>query len=195
MIFPQSTSTDVKSLNSWYALRVRSNFEWVVAAALRERGFEEYLPTYRSRRRWSDRVKEVESPLFPGYVFSRFSLQNRLPILTAPGVLHVVGTGRIPQQVAESEILAVQAMVRSGAPLMPWPFLRVGQRVALERGPLAGLEGILVVVKNTSRIVVSVDLLQRSIATEVESDWIRPVRESKTVQASPEVKVSAGLHS
>jgi transcription antitermination factor NusG len=188
MNFSEQTTGNGETANRWYALRVRSNFEWVAAQALRERGFEENLPSYRSRRRWSDRVKEVEAPLFPGYLFCRFNLQNRLPILTAPGVLHIVGSGKIPQPVDEQELLAVRTLARSGSPVTPWPFLRTGQRVELEYGPLAGLEGILVAVKNVSRIVVSVSLLQRSISAEVDSDWVRPVGQPMATPSFSRIK-------
>jgi len=147
----------------------------MVALMARNKGFEEFLPLYRARRRWSDRQKETEFPLFPGYVFCRLDPQHRLPILTIPGVVHVVGIGKTPVPIEEREITAIQAAVRSGLSAEPWPFLEAGQRVRLEEGPLAGLEGILVGSAKQHRIVVSVTLLKRSVAVAIERHWVRPL--------------------
>jgi transcription antitermination factor NusG len=163
-------------LLSWFALRVKSNFERVTALSLRQKGIQEYLPTYLCRRRRSDRVVEIEQPLFPGYVFCRLNVSNRLPVLMTPGVVHIVGNGNTPVPVPTRELEAVQALLESGFPTMPWPFLRTGQKVLIERGPLAGVEGTLVGFKSKYRLVVSIELLQRSVAAEVEGDWLRPLR-------------------
>jgi len=160
----------------WFALRVRSRCEKLVAALLHHKGLEEFLPLYRSRRQWSDRVQSVELPLFPGYVFCRLDPLYRLPVLITPGVLHFVGVGRIPAPVEDEEIVAIRSAVQSGLQTEPWPFLDVGQRVRLEDGPLTGLEGILIEVRKQHRIVVSVTLLRRSVAVEIERQWVRPVQ-------------------
>ena len=118
---------------AWYALRVRSNFEWAVNAVLTGKEYEAFLPTYRTRRRWSDRTKEVEAPLFRGYTFCRFDATRRLPILTTPGVVSIIGSSAGPIEVDEREIASVRAMVASGVLVGPWPFLREGQYVAVER--------------------------------------------------------------
>jgi transcription antitermination factor NusG len=130
--------------HSWYAIQVKSRFEKVVAQHLRGKGYEEYLPLYVSRRRWSDRIKEIEIPLFPGYTFCRFDVTDRLPIVLIPGVISVVSFGGIAQAIPEDEIVALQNVVRSGASYEPWPFIGVGQKVQVTRGPLAGLEGVIV---------------------------------------------------
>jgi len=158
----------------WYAARVKSNFEHAVSRHLRARGYEEFLPTYRARRRWSDRIKEIQVPLFGGYVFCRLEAGNRLPVLTTPGVVHLVGIGKTPCAVAEDELEAVRRIVESELLARPWPFLQLGQHVELVRGPLAGVEGILTKFKGNYRLVVSVQLLQRSVAVEIEGDWVRP---------------------
>jgi transcription antitermination factor NusG len=160
---------------SWFALRVKSRYERLVATVLHNKGYEEFLPLYESRRRWSDRFKPVELPLFPGYVFCRLDPLYRLPVLTTPGVLHFVGVGRIPVPIEESEIGAIQSAVRSGLRVEPWPYLKVGQAVRLEDGPLAGLEGLLIEVRKQCRIVVSVVLLRRSTAVEIDRNWVRPL--------------------
>jgi transcription antitermination factor NusG len=163
----------------WYALRVRSRFENTVATHLRGRGYESLLPLYKCRCRWSDRFKEIELPLFPGYVFCQFNPLNRLPILSIPGVVHVVGVGRTPVPVDESEIAAIQAAVKSGLPGLPWPFLQVGQRVRIEYGPLCGLEGILLDFRGRQRLVISVTLLQRSVAVQIDGAWVRPMSQQQ----------------
>ncbi len=159
----------------WYALRVKSRYENTVATHLQGRGYESFLPVYKSQRRWSDRFKEIELPLFPGYVFCQFSPLNRLPILSIPGVVHVVGVDRTPIPIEESEIAAIQAAIKSGLPSQPWPFLQVGHRVRIEYGPLCGLEGILSGFRGHQRLVLSVTLLQRSIAVQVDAAWVQPL--------------------
>ncbi len=156
----------------WFALRVKPRAERCVAAMARYKGFEELSPVYQCRRRWSDRIKIVEQPLFPGYVFCRLNPQFRFHILTIPGALHLVGLGKVPVPIDDAEIRAIQALVRSGVRAEPWPFLDAGQRVRLEDGPLAGLEGIVLGDRKQQRIVVSVSLLRRSVSVEVSRDWL-----------------------
>ena len=158
----------------WYAIRVQSKLGNLASATLRGKGYEEFLPLYRSRRRWSDRVKELDLPLFPGYLFCRFDVYDRLPILTTPGVISIVGAGKTPIPVSDDEIAAIQAVIRSGLAAMPWPCLTVGSRILIERGPLAGLEGIALDVDRKYRLIVSVPLLQRSVAVEIDRGWARP---------------------
>ena len=159
----------------WYAIQLQSRLAGVASATLRGKGYEEFLPLYRSRKRWSDRMKEVELPLFPGYLFCRLDVSSRLlPILTTPGVIGIVGAGSSPIPVDEEEIETIRAVLRSGLAAQPWPFLQVGSKVYLERGPLAGTEGI---VTNTDKIyrLVVVSLLQRSVAVEIDREWARPI--------------------
>jgi len=159
----------------WFALRVKSRSEKVVALMAQNKGFEEFVPMYQSQRRWSDRLKSLELPLFPGYIFCRINPQHRLPLLTIPGVLHFVGIGKIPVPIEDSEIAAIQKAIRAGILTEPWPFLEIGQRVRLEDGPLAGLEGILVGTAKNQRVIVSVTLLKRSVAVAVERHWASPL--------------------
>jgi transcription antitermination factor NusG len=168
---PQNGDT----VQQWLALRVKSNCERSVAAGIRHRGYQDFSPFYTCRHRWSDRVKSVEVPLFPGYVFCRLDPTRRLPVLTIPGALHFVGIGKVPTPVDEGEIAAIQRAVRSGFAIQPCAYLRVGQSVRLDEGPLAGLEGILVDTHKPFRVVVSVSLLQRSVAVEIERDWVTPL--------------------
>lgn len=181
-----------QTIDSWYAIRVRSRFEQAVSAALCGKGYEEYLPLYHSRRKWSDRSKDLDLPLFPGYLFCRFDVQVRLPILTTPGVISIVGMGRIPVAISDQEIDAIQAVVRSGLHLQPWPQLVVGSRVLIEEGPLKGLEGVAMDVKKKFRLFVSVPLLQRSVSVEIDRDWVRPV---STFLAARSMPSASGLSS
>jgi len=163
----------------WFALLVKSQHEKSVACALEGKGYEQFLPLYNVNRNWSDRLKQLTCPLFPGYVFCRFDVNCRLPILVTPGVLSVVGAGKVPLPVNDSEIEAIRSIVKSGLQAEPWPFLRVGQRVRIERGSLEGVEGILLAVKKPYRLIVSVTLLQRSVAVELDQDWATPLLNSE----------------
>lgn len=169
----------------WYAIRVRSQHEDSVARHLRVRGLESFLPLYKQQRRWSDRFKEIELPLFPGYVFCQFNPLNRLPVLTVPGVVHVVGTGKTPTRIEEEEIAAIQAAVKSGFPTHPSPFVEIGQRVRIEYGPLCGIEGILLGFRGHHRIVLSITLLQRSVAVEINEEWARPLSRRQEISRHP----------
>jgi transcription antitermination factor NusG len=161
----------------WYAIRVQSKFESVASEVLLGKGYESFLPLYKSVRRWSDRKKTLQLPLFPGYLFCRFNPADRmLPIVTTPGVMGVVSAGRTPLPIDDEEIAGLQLMLRSGVELEPWPHLNSGSKVLIEHGPLAGLEAIVVQNLNKWRVVVSVELLQRSVAAEIDRAWVREVK-------------------
>jgi transcription antitermination factor NusG len=159
----------------WYAVRVKPKFERVVHQNLAAKGYPSFLPLYKERRRWSDRVKLVELPLFPGYTFCSLDVRQRLPVLQTPGVLYFVSFDGEPTPVDPEEIRALQQAVASGAPLAPWPYLREGQRVAVARGPLRGLTGILLKIRDEFRLVISVTLLNRSVAVEIDREAVAPV--------------------
>lgn len=160
----------------WFAVRVKSNCERTAELHLADRGYERFAPSYRVERQWSDRKKEVDQFLFPGYVFCRLDPHDRLPVLSVPGVVGLVGFGKIPAPIPDQEIDRIQRMLQSGLLVKPWPFLEVGQMVLIERGPLSGIEGILAEEKAQCRLVVSVNLLRRSVAAEVERAWVRPIQ-------------------
>jgi transcription antitermination factor NusG len=168
----QQSETDQ---HPWFALRVKSRTEKVVSTIARNKGYEEFLPLYQCRRKWSDRFKSVELPLFPGYVFCRLNPEFRLPLLTIPGVMSFVGFGRVPVPIDDAEIAALQTAIRAGLAAEPYPFLEIGQRVRLAEGPLAGTEGFLVEVRKEQRVAVSVSLLKRSVAVEIDRHWVRPL--------------------
>jgi len=156
----------------WYAVRTRSNYEKTTASVLEAKGYEQYFPCYRVRRRWSDRIVETSLPLFRGYVFCRFDARLRLPIMTSPGVVSIVGFGNEPAPIPDTEVEAIETVLRSGLAAEPCPFLREGQRVFIRCGSLKGLEGILLKKKSEWRIVVAVTMLQRSLSVEVDRDWV-----------------------
>lgn len=164
---------------AWFALAVTPRKEKVTARTLRMMGYEDFLPLYSVKRRWSDRIKTVEFPLFPGYVFSRFDPKMRLPILKISTVMNVVGLGNRPEPVDQSEILALQTVCQSGLQAVPCPYLTVGAKVLINEGPLTGLEGILVQA-GQSRLVLSVSLLQRSVAVEIDRAWVSPLKIYRT---------------
>ena len=159
----------------WYALHVRSRHERAVENSLTGKGYSVLFPFYRTKRKRIDRIVEIEQPLFPGYIFCNLDARERLPLLKTPGVVAMVGTARQPEPVEDHEIASIQAFVRSGRPLQPWPFLRTGQRIRIEAGPLAGAEGIFLRSKNECRLIASITLLQRSVAVEIEQDSVTPL--------------------
>lgn len=164
----------------WYVVRLRSNFEKVASTSLREKGYDVFLPSYLTRRKWSDRIKEVEVPLFPGYTFCRFDPRYKLPILMCPGVFSILESADGPVPVPEQEVAGVRAILESGLQFGACPFLKEGQPVVVERGPLKGTEGVVVRTKGAYRLVVSVFLLQRSVSAEIDRDSVRVLPPSGT---------------
>jgi transcription antitermination factor NusG len=166
---------------SWFAVRVKHQFEMPVASHLRNFGFESLLPLYRARRKWSDRIKIMDAPLFPGYVFCKFDPQNRIPIDLVPGVTGVVSFGRKLAAVDPGEVDAVRAVTSSGLESAPWPRLESGRKVEIDFGPLRGVQGVVVrdIVEGGSspreqlQLIVSVTLLNRSLAVQINREWIR----------------------
>jgi len=175
----QSNTTNGDFLNStfarhpWYALQVRPRFEKVVATILRDKGYEEYLPCYKSRRRWSDRSKTIELPLFPGYTFCRVDVLNKLPVLVVTGVMSIVGIAKLPTAITDEEINSIKRVVGSSLSYTPWPSVRAGQSVCVVRGPLTGLEGTVIEVRSSLRLILSLPLLQRSISVEIDDDCVQ----------------------
>jgi transcription antitermination factor NusG len=159
---------------NWFALTVQPNHERTAERGLLNRGLEAYLPTHKVKRRWSDRQKELEVVLFPGYVFCRFEKSDLMRVLNAPSVRSIVGVGRTPAPVDDAEIFAVKALVSSGRPILPWPYLRIGQNVRIDRGPLAELRGVVMRVKDSCRVIVSVEALGCSLGVEVDADALAP---------------------
>jgi transcription antitermination factor NusG len=155
----------------WFAVRVKDHHETVLTAHLANYCDETFLPSYRSRRVWSDRFREIDAPLFPHYVFCRFPYAERVPILRVPGVYSVLRLA-----IPDEEIAGLRSAAASGLPCRPWPFLNSGSRVVIERGPLRNLTGIVVEEKGRWRLVLSVQMLHRSVAVELDREDITPVK-------------------
>jgi transcription antitermination factor NusG len=158
---------------SWYALRTRSNYEKIAASFLEARGFEQFLPLYRAPKRWSDRVVEQSLPMFPGYLFCRFDGRYRAPLLSGLGIVSIVAFGGKLAQIDDIEIEGIRKALGSGHNMEPYPYLQEGQKIRIEKGPLQGLRGILV-KKRSWRMVISVEMLRRSVAVEVDPGSIAP---------------------
>jgi transcription antitermination factor NusG len=185
----------------WYALKVRPRFERSVVSHLQSRGYDPFLPCYAVKRQWSDRVKSIELPLFPGYIFCQFDINARFPIVTTPGVSFVVGVGRVPEPIAQNEIESIRAVIASGLHYEPYPYLTVGQLVQVERGALTGLAGLITDLKNGSRLIISINLLKRSVSTEIDRSWVKPIDSSskqyrhlyEALVASPETRIVTAM--
>ena len=163
---------------AWHALYTWHQHEKLVQQILNEKGFETFLPLYQAAHRWKDRVKQLALPLFPSYVFIRGGLDRRLDIVTTTGFHSIVSEGGRAGVVTQVEIDAIRQLVETRLRVEPHPFLKVGDRVRVKSGPLAGFEGILVRKKNQYRLVLSVELLQQSVATEVDAYQVERVPES-----------------
>ncbi len=159
----------------WYAAYTSANHEKRVAEQLAARAVEHFLPSYTSVRRWKDRRVTLQLPLFPGYLFVYVELQHRLQVLQIPGVAKLVGFGGKPTPLPALEIDALRAGLASGVQVEPHPYLNVGRRARIKQGPLAGLEGILLRCKGNWRVVLSLDLIQRSVAVDVDASILEPV--------------------
>lgn len=166
----------MRELFRWYALTVKHQHEVAARSALEFRGFEALAPTYRTRRRWSDRVKEIDLPLFAGYLFCRFAFTERMMVTDTPGVARVVEFGGAPVEVSEVEIASIRAVMDSKLPVRPWPYLKPGDRVRMAHGPLRGVEGTLLREdRQRLQLVIGVEMLQRSLAVEVEANMVTPL--------------------
>jgi transcription antitermination factor NusG len=161
----------------WYAINTRSNFEKRIADELSGNGVPSYLPAYVEIHQWKDRKQRVSVPLFPGYVFGRFrnSAGDRLQVLKRTGVVRILGHAGEIEAVPEGEIEAVQKILAACVPCFAHPLLREGRRVRVIRGALSGLEGILARVKKQSRLVVSIPLLNQSVAAEMDASDVEPI--------------------
>ena len=159
----------------WYAVSVRPRHEKFVARHLECRGLNYFLPVYRSVRCWKDRRKELDVSLFPGYVFVNLNLRDRLGVLRAPGVVQFVLFQGQPAAIPESEIRALESSQSAGLELQPHPYLRQGARVRVKRGPLMGAEGIMIRRKQRFRLVLSIDLIKRSVMFEVDEADVEPL--------------------
>jgi transcription antitermination factor NusG len=159
----------------WYAVYTNVNHEKHVAQQLGQRSIEHLLPLYDSVRRWKDRRVRLQRPLFPGYVFVRLALRDRLQVLQIPSVVRLVGFGGQPYPLPDTEIESLRKAIMNALRIEPHPYLTVGSRVRIVRGPLAGVEGILAQKKNLCRVVLTLDLIARAAAVEVDATDIERI--------------------
>lgn len=160
--------------SAWFALAVAPRHERTVERGLTRLGVEAFVPWHRVRRRWSDRIKELELNLFPGYVFCRLGSGGKLVVARQPGIYGIVGAGASAAVIPDADIQAVRSVIASGLPLGPWPYLREGQRVRIRHGSLAGIEGTLAQIRDRCRVVIHVDILCRAVAVEIDRDMLCP---------------------
>ena len=166
---------ETAAADQWYALFVRSRHEKTVENSLKSKRYNVFSPSYRTKRKRVDRIAEIEVALFPGYVFCQFDPSKRLPILMTPGVVGVVRRGNRPEPVDDTEIDSIRTVALAGRSVQPWPFLRLGQRIRMQSGPLTGIEGIFLRVQDEYHLIVSVTLLQRAVSVVIEKDSVSPV--------------------
>jgi transcription antitermination factor NusG len=159
----------------WYAAYTCANHEKRVAAEMGARGVEHFLPLYRSTRRWKDRRVQLELPLFPGYVFVRLPLGERLRVVQIPSVVRLVGFGGLPTALPDKDMEILRVGLSEQLRAEPHPFLTVGRRVRITTGPFAGLAGVLKRKKSSLRVVVTLELIQRSVAVDVDAADVGPL--------------------
>jgi transcription antitermination factor NusG len=176
---PDSAPLVAEGVNQrkWYAIQTRSRHEKIVDKHLRRQGIITFLPLAKEIHRWSDRKKEVESPLFGGYAFVRVaaSPEERLKVLRTHGVVKFVGVGGVGIPIPEEQIEAVKAVTSANIPFRSYPFLKLGQRVRIREGALEGVQGILISQKGMRNLVISVDAIQRSLSIQIEGYKVEPV--------------------
>lgn len=187
-------SGEVERAGVWYALHTRFQHEKSAARILDSRGFEVFLPLYSAVHVWKDRKMQVSLPLFPCYLFLRGGLERRLDVVTAPGVLNWVGVGGRPAAIEHNEIEALRRAVENAVRMEPHEYLRTGDRVRVMSGPLAGVSGILVRKKNQYRLILSVEMLGKSAAVEIDGEAVERVKENGSValmqKAQPQAQVA-----
>jgi transcription antitermination factor NusG len=174
--WPEAATVDIAVHDAkWYALAVYPRHEKLVARCLARGDVRYLLPLYRSVRRWKDRRKQLDTVLFPGYVFVNLLMRDRLRVLQLPGVVNFVTFQGQPAVVPEDEIRAIGMGTGAGLVIEPHPYLQKGRRVRVRNGPMAGVEGILIRRKDKCRVVLNIDLIMRSVAAEVDEADIEPL--------------------
>lgn len=194
MIDTASTRCDLtdSSHSGWWAIYTRHQHERVVADMLAAKGLEVFLPLYETVRRWKDRHKKLKLPLFPCYLFVRERSDGRLLTLATPGIHTILTRGDRLAVISASEIDAIQRALVDPSRIEPHPFLRYGERVRVIRGPLDGVEGVLIRKKNQYRMVLSVEMLSQSAAVEVEATDVEPAARSANSSPSAMLTGEAG---
>ena len=169
----------------WYAAVTRARHEKTAAVQLGQRGIECFLPIYESVRQWKDRRVKLELPLFPGYLFVRLPLKDRLRVLQVPSIARFVGFDGVPAAVGDAELESLRIGLKDRRRAEPHPYLTIGRRVRIRSGPFVNLEGILIRKPGILRAVVSIELIQRSIAVELNPAELEAVDESNVIASRP----------
>ena len=177
--------------NSWFAVHTRHQHELKVTQILTTKGFETFLPLYRTMQRWSDRKKTISLPLFPGYLFATEVEQRRLEVLNTPGIAGIVSTAGVPACISGEEIESIRRTVRHAANLEPHPYIEVGDKVFVKAGPLAGTRGYLIRKKDSYRLVVCVEILGRAASVEIDAADLTPANETISLRCYGSSLVSA----
>lgn len=159
---------------AWYVAQTRSRHEKRIARQFESTGLPHFLPVYSVMSRWKDRKVILERPLFKGYIFVHIPLTDRLRVLHVPGIVRLVGFGGLPVALRDEEMQMMRNGFTERLKVEPHPYLTVGRRVRIRRGPLEGMSGVLVRRKGAFRVVISIALIQRSIAVDVEATDIEP---------------------
>jgi transcription antitermination factor NusG len=180
-----AVNSEVFSQPLWYAAYTASRHEKRVAEQLQTRGVENFLPLYNTVHRWKNGRHRVQLPLFPGYVFVRIALRDRLRVLQVPGLAHLIAFHGIPFPLPESDIEAIRGALTAGVAVEPYPYLKAGTRVEVCRGPLQGMRGILLRRRNSYRVVLSLDLIMRSMVVEVDAADVTPIRKIAGDRVTP----------
>lgn len=180
---------------SWHALYTRHQHERMVAELLSKKDFNVFLPLYAATHRWKDRLKKLSLPLFPSYVFVKGGLDRQLQMMMTPGVYSIVASSGRAAVIPEEQIDAVKRMVDGPLRVEPHPFLKCGDSVRVTAGPLQGIEGILIRKKNLTRLVLSIEMLMKSVAVEIDAWMVErinsarpPLNVNSMVQALPALR-------
>jgi transcription antitermination factor NusG len=189
MLTSRATDLETQGTTAWWVLYTRHQHEKTVAEMLSAKGFEVFLPLYKSMRRWKDRSKMLTLPLFPCYVFVRGGLHRRLQVVTTPGVHMILFHGENVAIIPEAEVNSIRKAVEGPFRLEPHPFLKCGERVRVTRGSLEGVEGVLVRKKNIYRLILSVNMMAQSVAVEIDATDVEPLSTQGFADSLPDKRL------
>lgn len=172
---PAQSSNERMTQVNWYALYTKSRHEKLVDELLKRKGIETFLPLRKIRRKWSDRIRQIEEPIFKGYLFTRTAYLNRFDVLNTKGVVRFIGFGMFPSVVPDASVLALKRFMEEEIEIDPFPYLKEGDRVSVRSGTFRGVEGFLVHKKGKYRLVISLDLIQQSASIEIDAACVEKI--------------------
>lgn len=173
--FAPTISPSLSDPPRWHAVYTYPRHEKAVTERLESKLVEAFLPTFVTENRWKDRRVRIQTPVFPGYVFTRINLNERSKVLTIPGLVRILSFNGIPAPIDDSEIEAIRLCLERGAALEPYPFVELGDRVRVKSGVLEGLEGLVSRCKNERRLIIPISLINQSVAVEIDVRLLEPV--------------------